>query len=237
LGWDEDKEITYPQRSKEYAHDYRYFPEPDIPPLEIEEDWIEDVRAELPELPLAKKRRLIESYGIRPYDANLLVENRAVANYFEDAATRGREADLDPQEVVNWITGDLFRLLNETGQTIEGQSVTPDYLVTLLKLRQDDVINTPATKQVLEEVFKTGEPPADVVERLGLAQISDTDELAAIIADVLAENPEQVQQYLEGKHAVIGWFIGQVMRATRGKANPQTARALLQKQLEQKGSK
>jgi aspartyl-tRNA(Asn)/glutamyl-tRNA(Gln) amidotransferase subunit B len=236
LGWDESKEETYPQRTKEYAHDYRYFPEPDIPPLEIEEDWIEEVRAELPELPLAKKRRLIESYDIRPYDANLLVENRAVANYFEEAATQGREVGLEPQEVVNWVTGELFRLLNESGRTIEEQHITPARLVALLKLRQDDVINTPATKQVLEEIFTTGEAPKDIVERLGLAQISDTDRLAEVVATVIEQNPQQVQQYREGKHAVIGWFIGQVMKATRGKANPQTARELLQKQLEQAGS-
>ncbi len=236
LGWDESKEETYPQRTKEYAHDYRYFPEPDIPPLEIEEDWIEEVRAELPELPLAKKRRLIKSYDIRPYDANLLVENRAVANYFEEAATQGREVGLAPQEVVNWVTGELFRLLNESGRILEEQHVTPARLVALLKLRQDDVINTPATKQVLEEIFTTGEAPQDIVERLGLAQISDTDRLAEIIATVIEQNPQQVQQYLEGKHAVIGWFIGQVMKETRGKANPQTARELLQKQLERAGS-
>ena len=232
LGWDESEEYTYPQRSKEYAHDYRYFPEPDIPPLEVSEAWIEDVRAEIPELPLAKKRRLVETYGIRPYDANLLVEKRAVANYFENAAHLALDRDLDPQDVVNWLTGELFRLMNETGAAIDEVKVTPERLVDLVALRQKDIVNTTAAKQVLDAVFESGEKPESVVDRLGLAQISDTDALSAIVADVIEENPKQVEQYLDGKHAVIGWFIGQVMKATRGKANPQEARALLQKQLE-----
>jgi aspartyl-tRNA(Asn)/glutamyl-tRNA(Gln) amidotransferase subunit B len=232
LGWDESEEYTYPQRSKEYAHDYRYFPEPDIPPLEISEAWIEDVRAEIPELPLAKKRRLVESYGIRPYDANLLVEKRAVADYFEEAAQLAQERDLDPQDVVNWLTGELFRLMNETGAAIDEVRVTPEHLVDLVALLQKETINTTAAKQVLDVVFESGEKPKTVVDRLGLAQISDTDALSAIVADVIEENPKQVGQYLDGKHAVIGWFIGQVMKATRGKANPQEARTLLQKQLE-----
>jgi aspartyl-tRNA(Asn)/glutamyl-tRNA(Gln) amidotransferase subunit B len=232
LGWDESEEYTYPQRSKEYAHDYRYFPEPDIPPLEISEAWIEDVRAEIPELPLAKKRRLVEIYGIRPYDANLLVEKRAVADYFEEAAQLAQERDLDPQDVVNWLTGELFRLMNETGAAIDEIKVTPEHLAALVDLRQKDIVNTTAAKQVLEEIFESGEEPQAVVDRLGLAQISDTDALSTVVAKVIEENPKQVGQYLDGKHAVIGWFIGQVMKATRGKANPQEARTLLQKQLE-----
>ncbi len=232
LGWDESEEHTYPQRSKEYAHDYRYFPEPDIPPLEISDAWIDEVHAEIPELPLAKKRRLVETYGIRPYDANLLVEKRAVADYFEEAAQIALDRDLDPQDVVNWLTGELFRLMNETGAAIDEINVTPAHLVDLVALLQKDTLNTTAAKQVLEAVFESGEKPQAVVDRLGLAQISDTDTLSAIVADVIEKNPKQVGQYLDGKVAVIGWFIGQVMKATRGKANPQEARTLLQKQLE-----
>ena len=236
LGWDESEEYTYPQRSKEYAHDYRYFPEPDIPPLEISETWIDVVRTEIPELPLVKKRRLIETYDIRPYDANLLVEKRAVADYFEEAARLAQDKDLDPQDVVNWLTGEVFRLMNETRTAIDEVAVTPAQLVAVVELRDQDTINTTAAKQVLEAVFTSGEEPQLVVDRLELAQISDTDALSAIVANVIAQNTEQVQQYLDGKHAVIGWFIGQVMKATRGKANPQEARRLLQKQLEQQGS-
>jgi len=239
MGWDEIKGETYPQRSKEYAHDYRYFPEPDIPPLEISSEWIEKVRAKIPELPLPKKRRLIEEYGIRPYDAGLLVAQRAIADYFETAAKLGRDKQIDPQEVNNWITGELFRLLNESGLTIEavglGQSakITPRQLVDLIDLRQKDTISVTAAKTVLQQAFKTGEEPQAIVDRLKLVQISDTDALAAIVTEVIEANPEQTAQYLGGKTAVIGWFVGQVMRATRGKANPQEAQRLLKDRLEQ----
>lgn len=233
MGWDESEERTYPQRSKEFAHDYRYFPEPDIPPLEIEATWIEKVQAQAPELPLAKKRRLIATYDIRPYDADLLVSTQAIANYFETAAEQAHQAGIEAQEVANWITGELFRLMNESGQEITELSVTPEKLVALLKLREGGVVSVTAAKQVLSEIFETGEEPKEAVERLGLAQISDTDALASVIQEVVAENPKQVGQYLEGKTQVIGWLIGQVMKATRGKANPQATRELLQSELEQ----
>ena len=237
MGWDESEERTYPQRSKEFAHDYRYFPEPDIPPLEIEAAWTEKVQAQVPELPLAKKRRLIATYDIRPYDADLLVSTQAIANYFETAAEQARAQastpDIAPQEIANWITGELFRLMNESGQEITELDVTPEKLVDLIKLREAGTVSVTAAKQVLSEIFETGEEPKEAVERLGLVQISDTDALASVVQEVVAQNPKQVGQYLEGKTQVIGWFIGQVMKATRGKANPQTARELLQQELEQ----
>jgi aspartyl-tRNA(Asn)/glutamyl-tRNA(Gln) amidotransferase subunit B len=233
MGWDESEERTYLQRTKEFAHDYRYFPEPDIPPLKIEAAWIEKVQAQVPELPLAKKRRLIATYNIRPYDADLLVSTQAIANYFETAAEQARQAGIAAQEVANWITGELFRLMNESGQEITELSVTPEKLVDLIKLREEGAVSITAAKQVLSEIFETGEEPEEAVERLGLAQISDTDALTAVVREIIAENPKQVSQYLEGKRQVIGWFIGQVMKETRGKANPQTARELLQHELEQ----
>ncbi|MGC9356450.1 MAG: Asp-tRNA(Asn)/Glu-tRNA(Gln) amidotransferase subunit GatB [Anaerolineae bacterium] len=236
LGWDEDAGETYVQRSKEFAHDYRYFPEPDLPPLEVSETWIDEIRERLPELPLAKKRRLVETYDIRPYDANLLVQDRAVAGYFERAAQLAEEQGIEGQEVANWITGEIFRLMNETNAAIEEVRVTPEQLLALLVLRDKGKISVTAAKTVFEEVFKSGDEPGAVVERLGLAQISDTEALAAIVDEVLDENPEQVEQYLSGKEAVIGWFIGQVMRASRGKANPQEARKLLQTHLERRRS-
>ncbi|MFP4395180.1 MAG: Asp-tRNA(Asn)/Glu-tRNA(Gln) amidotransferase subunit GatB [Anaerolineales bacterium] len=232
MGWDESEERTYPQRSKEFAHDYRYFPEPDIPPLEIEAAWIEQVQAQVPELPLAKKRRLIATYDIRPYDAELLVSTQAIANYFETAAEQACEANIAPQEVANWITGELFRLMNENGQEITELSVAPEKLVDLIKLREAGAVSITAAKQVLSEIFETGEDPQEAMKRLGLAQISDTDALASVIQKVIAENPKQVGQYLAGKTQVIGWFIGQVMKETRGKANPQTTRELVQHELE-----
>ena len=233
MGWDESEERTYLQRTKEFAHDYRYFPEPDIPPLKIEAAWIEKVQAQVPELPLAKKRRLIATYDIRPYDADLLVSTQAIANYFETAAEQARQASIAAQEVANWITGELFRLMNESGQEITELSVTPEKLVDLIKLREAGTVSVTAAKQVLSEIFETGEDPQEAVERLGLVQISDTDALTSVVQKIIAENPQQVAQYLEGKTQVIGWFIGQVMKETRGKANPQTARELLQHELEQ----
>lgn len=236
LGWDEAAGRTYPQRSKEYAHDYRYFPEPDIPPLHISEEWLSRVKAMLPELPRARRARLVSEYQIRPYDAQLLVEERAVADYFELAARQAAEVGVAAQEVANWITGDLFRLLNEHGQSITGCRVSSEALAELLALRRNDVLSAPGAKQVLTEAFETGERPAAIVERLGLAQISDRSALEAIIASLIDENPEQVQRYLEGKQTLIGWFVGQAMKATQGRANPQDTRRLLEAALEKKRS-
>jgi len=236
MGWDESKGETFTQRSKEYADDYRYFPEPDIPPLEIAPAWIEELRARLPELPLEKQRRLMDEYGIRRAEAELLVGSQATAAYFETSARLGRADGVEPQEVANWITGELFRLLNEQGGTLETGRVTPERLVALLRLRQQGTLSATAAKTVLEEMFNTGEPPEPLVERLGLAQVSDTDAIAALVAQIVAANPTQVTQYLSGKTAVMGWFVGQVMKASQGKANPQQAQELVKIYLERQRS-
>ncbi len=242
MGWDESKEETYPQRSKEYAHDYRYFPEPDIPPLDISSSWVAELHEAMPELPLAKKRRFVDGYGLRPYDADLLIAERAVAEYFEAAAQLAKPAGVSAQEVSNWITGELFRLLKEVdaasnrSAAIEDINILPAQLVDLISLQQEGQVNLTTAKQVLQEVFRTGEEPQAVIERLGLAQISDTEALEAIVAEVIDANPEQVQQYLDGKSAVSGWFVGQVMRATRGKANPQETQTLVRTYLERQRS-
>ncbi len=232
MGWDESAEQTYPQRSKEYAHDYRYFPEPDIPPLDVDAEWVADIKQELPELPLAKRQRLVEAYVIRQYDAQLLISSQAIADYFEQAARMGQDIQIHPQEVANWVTGELFRLLNESNMPIEHAKVTPEHLISLLFLLQKGTISANAAKKVLAEVFQTGDLPNVVVKRLGLSQISDEDALHEIVADVVAANPRQVQQYVDGKTSVLGWFVGQVMRASKGKANPKQARKLLQQTLE-----
>jgi len=236
MGWDESKGETYTQRSKEDAHDYRYFPEPDIPPLEVETAWVDDVRSQMPELPLAKKQRLIASYAIRPYDAALLINDRAVADYFETTAKIAQEKGIAPQDVVNWMTGELFRLMNEAAVGIADVKVQPEQLVTLLSLRDKGTVSVTAAKTAFEDMFKTGDAPEAVVERLGLAQISDADAMTKIVTDVVEANPKQVAQYLSGKEALIGWFVGQVMKASRGKANPQQAQELLKTYLEQKRS-
>jgi aspartyl-tRNA(Asn)/glutamyl-tRNA(Gln) amidotransferase subunit B len=166
----------------------------------------------------------------------LLVAERAIADYFEAAAELGREKDVHPQEISNWMLGELFRLLNERNVSIQNAQATPQHLVSLIALRQAETINANAAKRVLQEIFETGEDPQAVVDRLGLAQISDTDALFKVVAEVIDANPDQVEQYLGGKTAVSGWFIGQVMRATRGKANPQEVRDLIVTYLEQKRS-
>jgi aspartyl-tRNA(Asn)/glutamyl-tRNA(Gln) amidotransferase subunit B len=229
MGWNEAQEVTVPQRGKEHAHDYRYFPEPDLPPLEIGREWVEELRARLPELPDAKRVRFIAEYELPEYDADLLVEDRAVADYYESAAAAGKVA---PKTVANWVTGTLFGLMNESGQEIEEVQVSPEALAALVGLVEDGTVNANTGKEVLGEMFSSGRGAREIVEQRGLAQISDAGALEQAVVQVLDENPEQVTKYLDGKEQIIGWMIGQVMRATRGKANPQIVRELLQTQLE-----
>jgi len=236
LGWDEAAGRTYPQRSKEYAHDYRYFPEPDIPPLEIAPGWIEALRVRVPELPLAKKRRLMAEYDIRPYDAALLVSDQRVADYFEAAAGIARTQGIVPQDVANWVGGELFRILNATATPIDACKTTPGHLAALLAFVQQGTVSVTAAKTVLGAMCETGEFPDAIIARLGLAQISGADALAAIVHDVIEANPGQVQQYLNGKTNILGWLVGQVMQASKGKANPQDTRSLLQQALERRNA-
>jgi aspartyl-tRNA(Asn)/glutamyl-tRNA(Gln) amidotransferase subunit B len=236
LGWDEAAGRTYPQRSKEHAHDYRYFPEPDIPPLEIAPEWIAALRAHVPELPLAKKRRLMADYGIRPYDAALLVSDRRVAAYFEAAAGSARVHGVAPQDVANWVSGELFRILNAAATPIDACKTTPERLAALLALVRQGTVSVTAARTALGAMCESGEAPEDAVRRLGLTQISDTGALAALVDAALDAHPAPVRQYLDGKTNILGWLVGQVMQASQGKANPQDTRRLLQEALERKRS-
>ena len=229
MRWDETRGVTYPSRGKEHAHDYRYFPEPDLPILEISREWVEELRTQLPELPDAKHARLVADYGLSDYDAEVLVADKAVADYYEIAVAASAA---DPKTVANWVTGELFRLMNEAGKEISAVPVSPQALVELIGLVEDNIINLNTGKDVLAEMFASGKTAPQIVEEQGLAQISDTAALEKIVAQVLEENPGQVDKYLGGKVQIIGWLIGQVMKATRGKANPQIVRELLQAQLE-----
>jgi aspartyl-tRNA(Asn)/glutamyl-tRNA(Gln) amidotransferase subunit B len=231
MGWNEAQEVTVPQRGKEHAHDYRYFPEPDLPPLEISRVWVEELRARLPELPDTKRARFVAEYELPEYDADLLVEDRAVADYYE-AAVAAVPDSVAPKTVANWVTGALFGLMNESGQEIGDMPVSPEALADLVGLVEDGTINANTGKEVLGEMFAGGRGAREIVEQRGLAQISDAGALEQAVAQVLDENPEQVRKYLDGKEQIIGWMIGQVMKATRGKANPQIVRELLQTQLE-----
>ncbi len=229
MGWDETRGVTVPQRSKEHAHDYRYFPEPDLPPLEIGREWVEELRTQLPELPDAKRARFIADYGLSDHDAGVLVADKGVADYYEAAVAIGKAG---PKTVANWITGALFRLMKESSVGIADVQVKPRALAELIGLVKNDTINLNTGKEVLEEMFASGRSGRQIVEERGLAQISDATALEKIVAQVLEENPEQVSRYLGGKVQILGWLMGQVMRATRGKANPQVVRELLQAQLE-----
>ncbi|MFQ3623410.1 MAG: Asp-tRNA(Asn)/Glu-tRNA(Gln) amidotransferase subunit GatB [Acetobacteraceae bacterium] len=206
---------TRPMRSKEHAHDYRYFPDPDLLPLELDAAWVESLRAHLPELPDAKAARFQRDYGLPPYDSRVLVAERAVADYFESVAT-GR----DPKQAANWVMGDLFAALNRTGRTIETSPVSADALGRLLDLIADETISGRIAKQVFEEMVETGADPSAIVEAKGLRQVKDAGAIDAAVAQVLAANADKVAEYRAGKEKLFGFFVGQVMKAMGGKGNP-----------------
>ncbi len=229
LGWDENRNETVSQRSKEDAHDYRYFPEPDLPPLVVEQDWVNAIRDTLPELPAARYDRFLSQYQLTEYDAGVLVAEPAVADFFESAV--GALEQASPKMVANWVTGEIFGLLNQAGITIENSLVTPRSLADLLQLIIGGKINQSTGKAVLVAMFETGQPAAEIVQKRGLQQISDSAQIEAIVLQVLTQNPRQVQEYLAGKENLSRWLFGQVMRAAGGQANPRLAQAELDRQL------
>ena len=215
---------------KEGEEDYRYFPEPDLPPLVIEPEWVEKIRSSLPELPAAKFFRFKKQYGINDYDAGVLTAEKAVADYFEKvaAAVPGVPAKI----VSNWVSGELFSLLNQKGSAIDDQPVSPEALAELIRLTVSGEINNNTAKNVLSEMFLSRKPAGEIVALRGLRQISDAGPIAGLIREILANNPEQVAAYLDGKTSVSKWFFGQVMRAAQGQANPQTLQRELNRQLD-----
>lgn len=230
LGWDETRGETYSQRSKEEAHDYRYFPEPDLPPLIVEPEWTERVRASLPELPQAKKIRFMQEYGLNKVDAELLISELSLAEYFEQALTLA-VAGVTPQMIANWLTGEIFGWLNASGERIEAIKVRPAGLVELLDTINRGVINANTAKVVLQEMLKSGCSAAKVIEERGLQQVSDSDVIRQMIAKTIQDSPKELESYLNGKETLSNWFFGQVMRIAGGKANPQVVRAELERQL------
>jgi aspartyl-tRNA(Asn)/glutamyl-tRNA(Gln) amidotransferase subunit B len=228
-GWDDSQGITVTQRIKEEADDYRYFPEPDLPPLVIEKEWLEQVRAALPELPAAKYRRFQTQYGLSAYDAGVLIMEPAVADYFEQCAAAVPEAA--PKVVANWIIGDLFGLLNQAGLAIEEGGVSPQALAALVRMVVQGQINQNTAKAVLDEMFTSRKPADIIVSERGLGQVSDSLVIASLVRQVLAQHPEQVAAYLQGKETLARWLFGQVMRAAQGQANPQIVQDELERQL------
>jgi len=227
LLWDADRNIAEPMRSKEFSHDYRYFPEPDLVPVIVEQEWIDEIARSMPELPMAKKTRFIEQYNLPAYDAAILTEDLSLANYFEKVAARVS----DKKEASNWIMGEVLRAIKEDRVDIDDLKVTPEHLASIIDMIEKNTISRNIAKTVFEEVRKTGKQPEKVVEEKGLKQISDSSAIETILDKVLQENPNEVQSYLNGKEKVIGFLIGQAMRATAGKANPKTVNELLRKKL------
>ncbi|HCC56698.1 MAG TPA: Asp-tRNA(Asn)/Glu-tRNA(Gln) amidotransferase GatCAB subunit B [Solibacterales bacterium] len=218
---------TVSMRSKESAHDYRYFPEPDLAPLRVGHEWLEEIRSTMPELPAAKRKRFVEEYGLREYDAQVLTLTRATADYFEAAA----RASGDPKTAANWVMGDLNGLLNAAGKDVCDSPVTAANLGELVKLIASGALSTKLAKEVFTKMFATGETAQVIMQREGLQQISDTGALEKIVDGVLAANPKQVEQYRGGKTAVAGFLVGQVMKASRGQANPATVNEILSRKL------
>jgi aspartyl-tRNA(Asn)/glutamyl-tRNA(Gln) amidotransferase subunit B len=228
LGWDDLKERTYSQRSKEEAHDYRYFPEPDLPPLVLEKDWVEGIRKALPELPRVKFQRLVEVYGLNEYAAGVLVAERAVADYFEAVV---KAKNVSARSAANWVIGDLFAVANQAGETVADRKVRPEALADLVELVDGGVINQTTGKDVLVEMYSTGRPAGEIIEAKGLKQVSDVDFISKIVGEVLAENPKEVESYKAGKTGVLNFLFGQAMKKAAGKANPSVVKAELNKQL------
>ncbi|MFW6264787.1 MAG: Asp-tRNA(Asn)/Glu-tRNA(Gln) amidotransferase subunit GatB [Bacillota bacterium] len=214
--WDDSLNKTISMRGKEQAHDYRYFPEPDLVPLEIDSEWVDSIRNQLPELPREKKERFVKEYGIPEYDAGVLTDSLALATFFEDCVISYNDA----KAVSNWIMGDFLRLVKEENLDIEEVKITGALMAKMLQLMDKGVISSKIAKTIFEEMFKTGKDPETIVEEKGLKQISDEDKLEEIVEKILEENPEAVEDIRNGKDRAIGFLVGQVMKETRGKANP-----------------
>ena len=226
--YDPDRNETRPMRTKEDAHDYRYFPDPDLPPLQLSEQFIEDIQKELPELPDAKKHRFIEQYHLNPNDAEQLIMSKDTADYFESAVSH----DIDSAKMVaNWINTELASYLNEENKTISESRVSADMLHQLVKRIQDNTISGKIAKEVFKAMWAGRGSADDIIEQQSLKQITDSAEIGQIIDEVLAKSSAQIEQYKSGQEKVFGYFVGQVMKATKGKANPQQVNTILREKL------
>ena len=225
--YDSHEGRTYGMRTKEYAHDYRYFPEPDLLPLVITEDWKEEVRRSLPELPEARRQRFIRGYGLPEHDAAQLTASKLLANYYEEAA----RASGEPKLAANWVLSELMYLLKEASKEIEQSPVSARPLAELVGLIKEGTISGKMGKDILAEMFTSGKSAREVMAAKGLEQINDAERIAAVVREIMAANPKQVEQYRGGKSATFGWLVGQVMKTTRGQANPQLVQEVLKKEL------
>ena len=224
--WDPVKMETRSMRSKEEAHDYRYFPCPDLLPLKIEQSWVDDIKQTLPELPDQKKHRFMDDYGLGLYDASVLIAERPRADFYETVA-KGRDTKL----AANWVINELLGALNKDGKTLEDSPVSAEQLGGLIALISDNTISGKIAKDVFADMYETGKDAAAIVEEKGLKQVTDTGAIEAVIDEVIAENPDNVAAYQGGKDKLFGFFVGQVMKKSQGKANPAMVNELLKKKL------
>jgi aspartyl-tRNA(Asn)/glutamyl-tRNA(Gln) amidotransferase subunit B len=229
--WDAELEVTRSMRSKEYAHDYRYFPDPDLLPLVIDERWIEEIKASLPELPEKRKERFISDYSLPVYDAELLTSRKDVADYFEKAVKNHS----NPKVISNWVMGDLFRVIKERQLDerfyIADWPVSPEHLAEMVRMIDEGKISGKMAKSLFEEMSERGESPQKIVQEKGLEQLTDLDSIEKAVDHVIASHPQQVSDYRAGKGKVFSFLVGQVMKATQGKANPQIVNEMLRKKL------
>ncbi len=225
--WDASKGITESMRSKEEAHDYRYFPEPDLVPVRAERSWIDSIRASLPELPDARMKRFVSDYGLPEYDADLLTSEKPVAEWFEEAVKSGGK----PKAVSNWMMGDLMRLLNEENRPIEDCRLKPEQLAGMLTMIESGTISGKIAKTVFEEMYTTGKDAESIVREKGLVQISDASAIEKLVDEVIAKHPDEAGRFRGGEEKLLGFLVGQVMKASKGKANPKLLNELLKKKL------
>lgn len=226
--WDDGKGVTLSMRSKEEAHDYRYFPEPDLVPVEIDDAWIARVKSELPELPAARKARLMQEKGLVDYDAENIVSTKAMAEYFDEAAKHTE----DSKGIANWLLGDVSAYLNSENIAIEQFPITPANLGEMVNLINKGVLSSKLAKKVFVEMLKTGKTPQALVKELGLEQISDEGAIVKIVEETLAENPQSIIDYKAGKDRALGFLVGQIMKKSRGKANPEMVNNLLKERMQ-----
>lgn len=228
--WDEKSAITKSMRTKEEAFEYRYFPDPDLVPLIIDDEWIERIRNEIPELPKQRLERFVREYGLKKEDAQTLTDEKVLADYFEEAVKNSK----NPKSVANWILSELLGYLNKENKTIETTLIKPEYIKELVELIDNNTISGKIGKTVFYDMYKTGRKPKAVIEEKGLKQITDTDAIEKMIVEIIDKNPKAIEQYKSGKKNTIGFFVGQVMKATKGKANPKIVNDILIKKLGEK---
>ncbi len=225
--WDVEKGVTATMRSKEEAHDYRYFPDPDLVPLSLSVEWIEELRQTVPELPAVRQKRFVSEYGLPEYDTGVLTVSKPLADYFESCVKLFNQ----PKAVSNWVMGELLRELNNSGTAVGDSPVSPERLVSLLKLVDNGTISLKVAREIFPELYASKMSPEQIVQEKGLTQVSDEGALGKIIDEVIAKNPAQVAQYRSGKEQVFGFFVGQVMKGSGGKANPGKVNELLKRKL------